>query len=730
MATSRLARWARWCHRRRWRVLGAWAALLVVVGVAASSLGGTTEDDFRIPDAESQRALDVLQQRFPDMAGDNAMVVFDADGGLEQPANRGRVEQVVEGVRRLDHVLEVTGPFDGPGQVSADGRIAFAAVQFDAPADDIPQSTFEALRDVAGGGASDDLRVELGGRAVEFSQQGDTGQSEQVGLIAAALVLLLTFGSVLAAGLPLGTALFGLGAGLGIVTLASTVVPIPEAGPQVATMIGLGVGIDYALFIVTRYRHGLHSGLDAEEATGVAIATSGRAVLFAGVTVVISLLGLLLVDLAFVRGLAVAASLVVLLTMAASISLLPALFGLIGDRVDRLRVPFLHRREDEHRQTVWFKFSRVIQRRPWPAAILGTTALVVLALPLLSMRLGVTDAGADPESRSTRRAYDLLSEGFGPGFNGPLLLTASLPGDGDHALLDDLVQRLGETEGVALVAPPETNEAGDTAVVVVIPTTAPQDEATTQLIHRLRDEVVPSVTGSGDGEVLVGGITAAFVDVTDLLSRDLPLFIGAVLGVSFLLLMVVFRSIAVPLKAVVMNLLSIGAAYGIVVAVFQWGWGAELLGLGEPGPIQPFVPMMLFAILFGLSMDYEVFLISRVREEWLRTGDNGLAVADGLAFTARVITAAAAIMVTIFGSFLLADDAIIKVFGLGLAVAILLDATVVRVVLVPATMELLGDANWKLPRWLDRVLPHLDIEAAAPEDAAEDAGDGVRDLAA
>jgi len=488
-------------------------------------------------------------------------------------------------------------------------------------------------------------------------------------------------------------------------------------------MIGIGVGIDYALFIVTRYRESLHEGMTPERAVLRALDTAGRAVLFAGTTVIIAVLGLFTMGLDMMNGLAVGISVGVLMTMLAALTLLPAVLGFVGANIDKLRLPFLHRREGTDERSVWYRWSRVIQHRPWRALVVGAVVLLVLAIPLVSMRLGTGDASNRSRSDTTRRAYDLLSEGFGRGFNGPFLLVAELP-DGaaaDLPKLQALQAKLQDTPGVAFAAPPQANQAGDAAVMTVFPTTAPQDEATTELVHTLRDETIPSVLGRGDPQVLVGGLTPAIVDFSDYMAERLPWFIGTVLVLSFILLMAVFRSLLVPLKAVVMNLISIGAAYGILVAVFQWGWGASLIGVPEKGPVEMWIPMMLFAVVFGLSMDYEVFLLSRIREEYDRIHDNAVAVANGLASTARVITAAAAIMVFVFGAFILGDERAIKMFGLGLAAAVFLDATIVRMVLVPATMELLGDANWWLPRWLDRLLPTIHVDAV--DDEEDDGGD-------
>ncbi len=729
MNPSSLYRFGRWSARRRRLVVVGWIAGFMGIGVLAGVAGGESANNFELPGTESQEVIDLLQDRFPARSGDSAQLVFRAESGMHLASTRESIETVMSEIAAVTHVEGVESPYaPGNRSISQDGTIAFATIRFDELAPDMPREQVLEIRDLALGANRPGLQVELGGPIVQFAESEGPGGQEGIGLLAAVVILLATFGSVIAMGLPVLTALFGLGIGLSLVALGSNLMDVPEFAPQIATMIGLGVGIDYALFIVTRYRQGLHGGLDPEEAIGQAIDTSGRAVLFAGITVVISLLGMFLMGLTFVRGLAVAAVVAVLLVMLASLSLLPAVLGFAGRAIDRLRIPGLQRDESAHRGTVWFRWSRVVQRRPWPPFLAALVVLVALSTPVLSIRLGSSDTGNDSESKTTRRAYDLLSEGFGAGFNGPLLLGVELAGEDDDTLLARLGAALARADGVVAVTPPQANPAGDAAVITVFPSTSPQDERTEQLVHRLRDEVIPGALAGTGGSAKVGGVTALFIDIAETLRSRLPLFIGAVIVLSFLLLMVVFRSIVVPVKAAIMNLLSISAAYGVIVAVFQWGWAKDLLGVSKTGPIESFVPMMLFAVLFGLSMDYEVFLMSRIREEWDRTGDNALAVADGLAATARVITAAAAIMVTIFLSFVLGDDRIIKLFGLGLASAIFIDATLVRMVLVPATMELLGPANWWLPSWLDRRLPRLVVEVPVALAPSGDADRGMSDV--
>jgi RND superfamily putative drug exporter len=698
------------CFRHRRLVLLGWLAAVVGLSVLAGTIGDSYREGFQQQEQlESTRAFTLLEGRFPERAGDPGQLVVRAPQGVDDPEVQALVERLLTEIETVDHVTGTMSPYEPEGarQIAPDGKIAYAQIQLDLRAGEIPEATAdEIIAIVDPGTLADGVQVELGGRMFLIDSFG--GTSELIGLAAAVLILLIAFGSVLAMGLPIITAIFGIGAGFAIVALASHVVTMPDVTTQLAAMLGLGVGIDYALFIVTRYRQGLHDGLDPERATVLALDTAGRAVLFAGATVVISLCGLFVIGVDFITGLGLGAAATVLVIMVASVTLVPAMLGFVGSNIDRLRLPGLHRHESATRTSVWFRWSRVVQARPLRAAVIGLALLLLLALPFLGLRLGFSDAGNQPTTDTTRRAYDLLSEGFGPGFNGPLLLAADVPGGVES--LDDLVATLPEVPGVAAVTPALANAEGDAAIIQVLPSTSPQSERTEALIERLRDDVIPRATDGTDATVLVGGFTASGSDVSTYLAERLPLFVGGVLLLSFLLLLVVFRSVLVPVKAVVMNLLSIAAAYGVVVAIFQWGWFAGLLGVESTGPIEPFIPMMLFAIVFGLSMDYEVFLLSRIREEYDRTGDNALAVADGLAATARVITAAAAIMVTVFASFVLGDNRIIKVFGMGLASAIFIDATLVRIVLVPATMELLGKANWWFPRWLEW-LPRLHVEA-------------------
>jgi putative drug exporter of the RND superfamily len=706
-----LQRLARLCYRRRWRVLGAWVVLLAGLYVLNSSVGGKFLDDFDLPGSESQEAVDLLEEHgFDTRAGATGQVVFKADD-VNDPTVQGDMEALFGEIAEITAPSQVVSPYspEGAHQISRDGTIAYAEVNLaDRDSDELYDIGTEAREAVADADVPG-TQVELGGD-IAFEQPEFS--SEAIGFVAALIILLIAFGSLLAAGLPLITAIFGIVTGIAIVGLVVNVIGMPSFSNQAVAMIGIGVGIDYALFIVTRYREGLADGMTPECATMRALDTAGRAVLFAGSTVIIAILGLFTIGLDMIRGLAVGISIGVLMTMLASLTLLPAILGFVGTNIDKFGLPHRRRAERAGRQSVWYRWSRVIQRRPWPALLASTAVLLVLTIPLFGLRLGFGDAGNQPTDQTVRRAYDLMSEGFGPGANGLLLLAAETPGgQSDLDALQGLSRDLNETEGVVFATEPIPNESGDAAIIQVQPTTSPQDRETAHLVNRLRDDVVPEAVAGSSADVKVGGATAAVVDFSRYTADRLPWFIAAVLVLSFLLLMVVFRSLLVPLKAVIMNLLSVGAAYGILVAVFQWGWGDSLLGVGREGPIEAWIPMMLFAVIFGLSMDYEVFLLSRIREEYDSTHDNGTAVANGLAVTARVITAAAAIMFCVFMSFVLGDDRSLKMFGFGLAMAVLIDATIVRLVLVPSTLELLGDRNWWLPRWLDRILPVVHVEA-------------------
>jgi putative drug exporter of the RND superfamily len=723
-----LGRLAAWCYDHRRRVLAGWLLAMVAIVALGQWAGSRLDNNFALGSSPAQQAQNLLASQFPSQQGDSADVVLRSPSPLDSPANTAAIGRLTRSLQPLAHVSGVHSPLArGAGrQLSPDRRIGFVVVQFDAATADLPASAVRRVIDTASSFARPGLQVAVGGAPVEQVVSAAPGSSETIGLLAAVVVMLLAFGSVVAMGLPILTALLGVGLGFGILEALSHLITVPTFGPDIMIMIGLGVGIDYALFVVTRYRQGLAEQRTPRDATIVALSTAGRAVLFAGATVVIALLGLFVVGLPFMDGLAAATIVAVALVLAAALTLLPAIFGFAGPAIDRLHIPgLLARPGTVTGRGFWSRWSETVQKRPWICAASALAVLVVLAVPLFSMRLAFTDAGNDPASLTTRQAYDLLAEGFGPGFNGPLVVAANLRGPHAQAGIARLDARLSRSPGVALADPPILDGARDVAVIVVYPASSPQSGQTAALVQRLRDQVIPQVTADSGVTAFVGGETAAGVDTSAYLSARLPWVIGLVILLAFLLLVVVFRSIAIPLKAAAMNLLSIGAAYGVIVAVYQWGWLASVLGATRAGPIDPWIPLMMFTIVFGLSMDYEVFLLTRIREEWTRTGDNAQAVTHGLASSGRVITAAAAIMICVFGSFVIGDPLrILDVFGLGLAVAVLVDATVVRMVLVPAVMQLVGPANWWLPGWIARALPNL-----ATEPDLDHAAGGVLDPA-
>jgi RND superfamily putative drug exporter len=712
-SASLLRRFAYRTYDRRGTVVIAWVVALVGLLSLSMVAGGGFKTQFALPGSESQAAIEILESSgFGDRTGGQGQVVFQAEGGIDDPAIQSEMEAFFAQITADVPDTSVVSPYEEAGarQVSQDRTIAYAEVNFAERSQEEYIEAGEHIKDLQSEIAVPGLTVELGGDMfATFSEP----KSEIIGILCAMVILLVAFGSLLAMGLPILAALFGIGTGFALIALVTNVVDMPDFTTPVAAMIGIGVGIDYALFIVTRFRQGLHDGMDPRESVAQAIDTAGRAVIFAGITVVISLLGMVFMGLDMIRGLAIGASIAVLMTMLASVTLVPAILAFAGHSIDRFGLPHRKHAEGDIRESFWHRWSRQLQARPWVFAISGLAVLLILSYPVFSLRLGFSDAGNRPDTDTSRRAYDLLSEGFGPGTNGTMLAAARIDGQEDLAALEALSETLNGTPGVAFASQPIANEAGDAAIIQVIPEGSPQDKATSDLVHDLRNTVIPAAMAGTNVDVKLGGVTASASDFADFTGERLPIFFGAVLTLSFLLLMVVFRSILVPLKAIIMNLLSIGAAYGVLVAVFQWGWGLSLLGVGKEGPIDAWVPMMLFAIVFGLSMDYEVFLLSRIREEYDRSKNNAVAVADGLAATARVISAAALIMVCVFGSFVLGDDRSLKIAGLGLAVAVAVDATIIRLILVPATMELLGDRNWWMPKWLDKRLPVVHVEAPA-----------------
>ena len=726
-----VARVARWCVEHRRRALIAWIVILLAVLGVSSAVGTRQANQFTLNGTESQRAVDLLKRDFPAQSGDVDQIVFHArQGRITDPAIRARITAALARVKRLPHVAEVDSPYAAGGRaISSDGRIAFATLMFDKQAPALPKPAIERVISAAEQARSPDLQVELGGAAMEQTQNTSFGTASAVGLAAAIVVLLIAFGSFVAMGLPIVTALLGLGTAFGAIALASHVIDMPDFSSDLAAMIGLGVGIDYSLFVVTRFSENRRRGAAVGGATVLAMDTAGRAVLFAGSTVIIALLGMLVLGVSFLDGLAVASAIAVLFTMLAALTALPAPLSRIGRRVERRRL----RTPDDAAPTAatpghaatgtgfWARWARLIRRHPWPAAIAGLAIMLAIATPALSMRMGLGDAGNDPAGTTTRKAYDLLAEGFGQGFNGPLQVVTQLPHRNDTAAVGRVAMALRETPGIASVSQPQVSPGGRTVVYQAFPRSAPQARATTDLVKNLRDNVLPPVARGSGATIVVGGPTASSVDFTHVLSNKLPLFIAVVVGLAALLLLIVFRSLVIPVQAALMNLLSIGAALGITVAVFQYGWLDGLIGV-DKGPIESWLPVMLFAIVFGLSMDYEVFLVSRIHEEWTKRRDASGAVVEGVATTGRVITAAATIMVCVFLAFVLLPERAVKMFGLSLAVAVFLDAFVIRSVLLPAVLELTGRWTWAFPGRLGRRLPRLETEpeprvAAEPSEA-------------
>jgi RND superfamily putative drug exporter len=672
--------------------------------------GGEYSADYDTPDSESKAAGDLLEQRFGGYTGQEVFVAWKADEGAQSPAIKERMDKFLAQAQEVEDIGEPS-----PIRVSDDGKIATTQLGLTERGWDVPKSTGEDLIKLAEESDGDGLEIQMGGDPIYVAQTQTS--PEFFGFLGAAIVLLIAFGSVVAAGLPLAIALIGLGISNALILLLALIVDVPDWTTAVSGLIGIGVGIDYALLVLTRFRQGMIDGKDRHDAVVEAVTTAGRSVIIAGATVVISVLGLILTGLPYMYGVAISASIAVLVVMLASITLLPALLSMLGERVDKWRLPFLGRTLKAEKTVEGGKeppaarWSHMVQRHPWAFALAAAAVLIGLALPALNMRLGFPDAGNDPPDTMTRQAYDLIDEGFGPGANGPLVVAAALDSDDDRAAMTAFANQVRQDPGVAFVAEPVFNDEGDTAFVNVIPATSPQDEETTELVERIRGEISPAAFEGTEAKTYLGGVTAALEDQSEFIKDRMPLFIAGVLGLSFLLLLAAFHSPLISLKAGIMNLLSVGAAYGVMTLVAQGGAVGSLIGIDHEVPIAPFMPVMMFAILFGLSMDYEVFLISRIREEFVKDRNTRRAVADGLAKTARVITAAAAIMVVVFLAFLAAPDVFLKLFGIGLATAIFVDATIVRMVLVPAVMQLLGPANWWIPAWLERILPKIEMEA-------------------
>ncbi|MFF6784411.1 MMPL family transporter [Streptomyces sp. NPDC012510] len=720
-----MAALARWCVRHRLVAVLLWLLAFAGTAAGAAVAGAAYSNDYKTPGTESSRATDLLNEGFPGVGGDSATVVWHTrDGSVRAAAVEQTMTRTLDRIADLPGVTAATAPYGTAesGRISADGRTAYATVTFDKPAEDVEKAEAQAVVDTAEAAERDGLEIELGGSAIGLTETSGGHLAEIVGVLVAAVVLFLAFGSLVASLLPIATALVSVGTAYAGITLLGHAMTVADFAPMLGTLIGLGVGIDYALFIVTRHRRGLKRGLSVEEAARTAVATTGRAVVFAGATVCIALLGMLILRLGFLNGVAIAASLTVVLTVAASVTLLPALLSFIGMRAlsrrERRRLAE-HGPEPELPTGFAARWSAFVERHPRKLGAIALVVIALLALPTLGLRLGTSDQGNDPRTTTTRQAYDLLADGFGPGTNGPLTLVTEVDGAADRLALDNLDTTLRATEGVSTVTPVTFDAGGDTAYLIVVPDSSPQSARTSALVERLREKVLPRAETGTTLDLHVGGVTAGYDDFAEVIVGKLPLFVGVVIALGCLLLLLAFRSIGIPLKAAVMNVAAVAAAFGVVVAIFQWGWGSELLGLGRAGPIEPFLPVIMVSVLFGLSMDYQVFLVSRMYEEWLETGDNRRAVRVGLAETSRVINSAAVIMISVFLAFVLSGDRVIAMFGIALAAAVALDAFVLRTLLVPALMHLLGGANWWLPRWLDRRMPRISIEPPGTRAAHE-----------
>ncbi|GAA1889905.1 MMPL family transporter [Streptantibioticus ferralitis] len=718
---------ARWCLHRRLAVIVLWLAAFAGLTTAAFATGSAYSSSYDVPGTEAGRAAALLGKAFPGAAGSSDTIVWhSAHGTVRAAAVEQRVSHALDQVSHLPGVTGVSNPYGtaartadgGAAQISRDGHTAYATVTFAKDAEHLKAGQVRQVVATAKAAATKNLQVELGGDAIALTQPSSGQLSEVVGVAVAAVVLFVAFGSLAAMCLPIVTAVVSVGAATMGIQLLSHVMSIANFAPMLGTLIGLGVGIDYALFIVTRHRRGLRRGLDVQEAAERAVATSGRAVVFAGGTVCVAVLGMLVLRLSFLTGVAIAAAMTVLLTVAASVTLLPALLGIIGkyalSKRERRRLAE-HGPQPELPTGLAARWSSFVERHPKLLAGVAAVVMLTLAVPVLSMRLGTSDQGNDPATSTTRKAYDLVAHGFGPGVNGPLQLVAQTDDAADKVALDKLTDTLRDTHGVASVAAGTAQRSGDVTVLTVVPSTAPQSQATSDLINRLRHDVVPAAEAGTDLRVQVGGVTAGYDDFASVIVSKLPVFVGVVITLGGVLLLLAFRSLGIPLKAALMNVAAVASSFGVVVAIFQWGWGSELLGLGRAGPIEPFLPVIMVSVLFGLSMDYQVFLVSRMYEEWRETRDNRRAVRIGLAETSRVINSAAVIMISVFLAFVLSGDRVIAMFGIGLAAAVALDAFVLRTLLVPALMHLLGGANWWLPGWLERRLPRISIEAPEAE---------------
>jgi RND superfamily putative drug exporter len=708
---------ARWCFRHRFIVISLWIVLLVGSYGLTQAVGTNYNNSFSLPSTDSTKALNLLQEVSPGASGETDTVVWHVSSGTVNDADtKIQMEAMLAKIEQIPQVASITSPYSPMGmtQISRDGQTAYAQISFSKQFQDLDKANIKNLIDTAEAARASGLQVEVGGQAIEQSEQTSPSSSSGIGVLAAAIVLFIAFGSLLGMLVPLITALMALGVGISLVGLLTHHLSIATFAPTLGALIGLGVGIDYALFIITRYRSGLIGGLTPEEATVKSLNTAGRAVLFAGTTVCVALLGLLTLNINFLAGVGIASAVVVLVTVLAAITLLPALLGVFRTRIlgrkARRKLKTDGPVNEADVKGVWARNASFVEKHSWSVIVVALVIIGILLAPVFSLRIGSSDAGNDPSTTTTRKSYDLLAAGFGPGFNGPLQLVGAIDTPEQKAAFAKLATTVKDVPNVAAVVAFPSAPGAKVGIIQVVPTTSPESVATSDLITDLRKNVVPAAEGGTGLHVYVGGITAIFNDFSSVIASKLPLFLAVIIGLGFLILMIAFRSLVIPLTAAAMNLLAAGAAFGVVVAVFQWGWFSGVLHTGGPGPVEAFLPVMMLAILFGLSMDYQVFLVSRMHEEWTHTHNNHRAVRTGQAETGRVITAAATIMILVFMSFVFGGQRVIAEFGVGLASAVLIDAFILRNFLVPALMHRFGDANWWLPKWLDRILPHLAVE--------------------
>ena len=697
-------------HKRRWLVLGFWIFALVGMGGVTKSVGTAFSSSFELPNTESSRVQEILSKEFPAQGGDSSQIVIETSGKLTSPENKATIEQLMAEVGKSPIVKSIDSPFDPiTAALSSDQTIGFATIHFNGKAQDLPKEEIKKVVTDAKSFESADLKINLSGAVIKLANAVQPSSSEMIAILAAFLVLLYTFGSLVATLVPIIVAVFALAMGSSIVGLASNWISMADFAPILASLVGLGVGIDYALFIVTRFRRAIHEGKSVPESIRIAMSTSGRSVLFAGIIVCISMLGLFTVDLSFLSGVGVAASISVIVSMIASLTLLPALLSIIGKNIDRLKIPFKKLHAEEEGGKGWKKWADKIQAHPVRWAVSSTLILLFICVPVTQIRLGASDSGNDAVGTTTRQAYDTLAKGFGPGFNGPITMLVDVSNQKSADSTSQVIDIIKAQPDAAAVLPAIPTQDGKYQLITVYPKSSPQSEATSDFISGLREDVIPQIRKETGVSIQVGGLVAIFKDFGDVLTSKLLKFILSVVILSMLLLMILFRSILIPIKAAAMNLLSICAAFGVVVAGFQWGWFEPIFGTSA-GPIESFLPIMLFAILFGLSMDYEVFLVSRIHEEWIKSRNSKDSVSKGLAATGSIITAAAAIMIVVFMAFVVLGERTIQLFGVGLAVAVLIDATIIRSTLVPSLMQLAGKWNWYLPNFIERKLPKVRLE--------------------